>query len=108
MQRIPYRHATLRQSLPRILMEGLDPQRATGKQPLVWLHTPSRTPWAILHTTKRHRVAMAEVVVLDVQVPRSWLRRAWRGLWVCDRLIPLTQLRVLTHGGEVATDALNG
>ena len=69
-----YRHATLWRYLPAILAEGLDPARATGKQPLVWLHTPSRTPWAILHTMKRHRVTMAEIVVFDVQVPRSWVR----------------------------------
>ena len=66
MRTTTYRHATLRRSLPAILAEGLDPARATGKQPLVWLHTPSRTPWAILHPMKRHRVTMAEIVVLDV------------------------------------------
>jgi hypothetical protein len=32
-----YRHATLRRYLPAILAEGVDPARATGKQPLVWL-----------------------------------------------------------------------
>ena len=56
---------------------------------------------------RRHRVDVAEIVILDVQVPRSWLRRAWRGLWVCDRRIPPAQLRVLAHGGDVATDARN-
>jgi hypothetical protein len=44
---------------------------------------------------QRHRVARSEVVVLDVQVPRSWLRRAWRGLWTCPRTIPPERLRVL-------------
>jgi len=56
---------------------------------------------------KRHRVTMAEIVVLDAQVPRSWLRRVWRGLWVCDRRILPAQLRVLTQGGIVATDVPN-
>lgn len=97
-----YRHATLRQYLPSILAQGLDPTYATGKQPLVWLHTPSRTPWAVLHTLKRHRVTMAEVVILDVQVPRNWLRRAWRGLWTCDRVIAPERLRVLTSGDAMA------
>jgi hypothetical protein len=90
-----YRHATLRQYLPSILAEGLDPARATGKQPLVWLHTPSRTPWAMTHTMRRHRVDEAAIVILDVQVPRSWLRRAWRGLWTCPRVIPPARLRLL-------------
>ena len=51
-----YRHVTLRQYLPSILAEGLDPACATGKQPLVWLHTPHRTEWAVTHTMQRHRV----------------------------------------------------
>jgi len=99
-RRTTYRHATLRQYLPRILAEGLDPASATGKQPLVWLHTPTRTPWAITHTIKRHRVAQSEVVILDVQVPRSWLRRAWRGLWTCSRVIPPERLGILDNGLE--------
>ena len=95
MRRTIYRHATLRRYLPHILTEGLDPACATGKHPLVWLHTPSRTPWAIAHTMRRHRVDVADIVLLDVQVPRRWLRRAWRGLWTCNRLIPPACLRVL-------------
>ena len=90
-----YRHVTLRQYLPSILAQGLDPACATGKQPLVWLHTPHRTEWAVTHTMQRHRVTRSEMVVLDVQVPRSWLRRAWRGLWTCPRVIPPERLRVL-------------
>jgi hypothetical protein len=97
MRRTTYRHATLRQYLPRILAEGLDPACATGKQPLVWLHTPNRTQWAITHTMQRHRVARSEVVILDVQVPRSWLRRAWRGLWMCPRVIPPERLCILDN-----------
>jgi hypothetical protein len=105
MRRTSYRHATLRQHLPRILVEGLDPACATGKHPLVWLHTPSRTPWAILHLMKRHRVDVADMVLLDVQVPRRWLRRAWRGLWTCNRVIPPARLRVLDRQ-TVAAHAL--
>ena len=90
-----YRHATLRQYLPSILAEGLNPACATGTQALVWLHTPSRTPWAITHTMQRHHVARSEVVVVEVHVPRSWLRRAWRGLWTCPRVIPPERLGVL-------------
>ena len=102
MRRTIYRHATLRQYLPRILAEGLDPTCATGKQPLVWLHTPSRTPWALTHTMQRHRVARSEVVVLDVQVPRSWLRRAWHGLWTCNRRLAPTRLRVCASDDTLA------
>jgi hypothetical protein len=95
MQSTTYRHATVRQSLPRILAEGLDPQQATGTQPLVWLHTPSRTPWAMAHTMRRHQGDVAEIVLLEVHVPRSWLRRAWCGLWTCNRVIPPERLQIL-------------
>jgi hypothetical protein len=78
-----------------MLAEGLDPACATGKHPLVWLHTSSRTSWAILHLLKRHRVDVADMVLLDVQVPRRWLRRAWRGLWTCTPVIPPARLQVL-------------
>jgi hypothetical protein len=44
---------------------------------------------------RRHRVDEAEVVILDVQVPRHWLRRAWRGLWTCQRIIPPARLQLL-------------
>jgi hypothetical protein len=98
-----YRHATLRQHLPSVLAEGLDPARATGTQALVWLHTPSRTPWAITHTMQRHQVARSEIAVVEVHVPRSWLRRAWRGLWTCQRVIPPERLRIL---GEDAAPPL--
>jgi hypothetical protein len=54
---------------------------------LVWLHTPGRIPWAVLHVVRRHGVALTDVIVLDVQVPRSWLQHAGRGLWTCDRVI---------------------
>jgi hypothetical protein len=99
-------HATLKQHLASIEAEGLDPKRATGKQDLVWLHTPGRTMWAVLHTQKRHGVALAEVLVLDLDVPRGWLRRAWRGLWTCDRVIPASAIRRVRTGAELAASPL--
>ena len=45
------------------------------------LHTAGRREWAILHTTQRHKCEVSEVVIITVNVPRSKLRRRWRGLW---------------------------
>ena len=101
-----YRHATLRQHLASILVEGLDPTRATDAPPLVWLHTPGRTPWAVLHVVERHGAALGDVILLDVQVPRSWLQRAERGLWTCDRVIAPARLRVCESGEEVAASPI--
>ncbi len=67
-----YRHATVRTHLSSILTEGLDLACATATLPLVRLHTPERTHWALLHVVPRHGVALADVILLDVQVPRPW------------------------------------
>lgn len=102
-----YRHATLRQHLPSILAEGLDPDRATTTPLLLWLHTPERTPWAVLHVVRRHGVGLADVILLDVQVPRHWLQRAERGLWTCDRVIAPARLRVGASGYDVAASPIS-
>ena len=78
-------HATPRRNLASILESGLDPKRATGKIKGIWLHTASKTPWAILHTIKRHKLnSFDEVVILKCKIPRSRLTRRWFGLWTCD------------------------
>jgi hypothetical protein len=106
MSPVIYRHATLHQHLASILAEGLDPARATTLPPLVWLHTPGRTPWAVLHVVRRHGVALTDVIVLDVQVPRQWLQPAERGLWTCDRVIAPARLCVGASGYDVAASPI--
>ena len=106
MRPTTYRHTTTRANLASILAEGLDPKRATGKKELVWLHTPARTVWAILHTQKRHGAVLADVVTLEVSIPRSWVVRAWRGLWTCDRHIPADRIRILETGEETASSPI--
>jgi hypothetical protein len=101
-----YRHATVRTHLSRILAEGLDPACATAPPLLLWLHTPERTPWAVLHVVRRHRVALTDVILLDVQVPRQWLQHAERGLWTCDRVIAPARLSVGASGYDVAASPI--
>jgi glyoxylase-like metal-dependent hydrolase (beta-lactamase superfamily II) len=72
----------------------------------VWLHTPGQTPGAVLHVVERHGVLLADVMLLDVQVPRSWLWRAGQGLWTCDRVIAPARLRVRESGEDVAASLL--
>ena len=81
-------HATPRRNLDSIRKHGLQPQRATGRIKGIWLHTQSKTPWAILHTIKRHRLnSFDDVVILKCKIPRNRLTRRWRGLWTCDSVI---------------------
>jgi hypothetical protein len=79
------RHATPRRNLPAILRRGLLTSKSRGRLPAVWLCAPSKTAWAMLHTVKRHGGRAEDVVVLEVRVPRRWLRRSKRGLWYCLR-----------------------
>lgn len=68
---------------------GLLTSYATGKMLAVWLHTTSKTPWAILHVSSRKRVAAEDITVFEVNVPRRWLKRAGKtGLWYCRQDIP--------------------
>jgi hypothetical protein len=96
------RHATPQKNLASIRRSGLLTRYAKGKLPVVWFHRRSRTPWAVLHTVKRHGGGVEQVVVLEVQVPRSWLRRSRKGLWCCYRDIPPERIRGVLCFAELA------
>ena len=74
-------HATLKSNLTSITEKGIDPSFSKGAEKVIWLHTAGKREWAILHTTQRHQCEVAEVMILTVNVPRSKIRRRWRGLW---------------------------
>ena len=97
-------HATPKKNLSSIQATGLDPNRSLGKETLVWLHTRSRTEWAILHTTARQKCDVSEVVIIEVDVPRSRLRRRWRGLWTTSET--LTELASITNATEFSKSPL--
>jgi hypothetical protein len=76
-------HATTKASLNSILASGLlvAYAHASGKIQGVWLHASSRSAWAVLHTQRRHAVTLEEVIVLEVHISRSKIKRFQRGLW---------------------------
>lgn len=80
------RHATPARNLRSIRRRGLLIAKSQCKQPVIWLHVPGRSAWAVLHTMKWH--TGNNVVVAEVSVPRTWLSRSRTGLWFCDRDIP--------------------
>ena len=97
------RHATLRRNLPGILAHGLLCRKSRGRLPVVWLHSPAWSSWAVLHTVRRHGGTVEGVVILEVDVPRRWLRRsARRRLWYSTRDIPPERFRRLVHFAELA------
>lgn len=97
------RHATPARNLPSINRAGLLTSKSQGKLPVVWLHAAGKTPWAALHTVKRHGGRIENVVVVEVDVPRRWLRRSKRGLWYCPRDIPPERFRGLITFTALAT-----
>ena len=97
-------HATPKKNLSSIQATGLDPNRSKGKESLVWLHTQSRTEWAILHTTERQKCDVSEVVIIEVDVPRTKLRRRWRGLWTTPET--LTNFQSVTNATEFSKSPL--
>ena len=87
------RHATLARNLPGIIKAGLLTSKSKGKLPVVWVCCRAKTAWAALHTIKRLGGRVEGVVILEIDVPRRWLRRSKRGLWYCPRDIPPKRVR---------------
>jgi hypothetical protein len=56
----------------------------------------------MLHVVKRHGGRVEDVVILEVEVPRRWLRRNRRGLWYSKRDIPPGRFRGLIRFPELA------
>ena len=96
------RHATPARNLNSILRRGLLCSKSRGKLPVVWVCSPARSSWAVLHVIRRHRGRVEGTVVLEVDVPRSWLRRSRKGLWFCPRDIPPHRIRRALCFAELA------
>ena len=80
------RHATPSRNFASIKRRGLLTAKSKGKLPVVWLHAASRSPWAVLHTMRRH--SCKDVIIIELSVPRSWLMRSKAGLWYANRDVP--------------------
>jgi len=89
------RHATPFRNLPSIQRHGLLCSKSKARLQAVWLATEGKSSWAALHVAWRHGSRIEAVNTLEVDVPRSWLRRSRKGLWYCTRDIPAARLRRL-------------
>jgi hypothetical protein len=94
------RHATLARNLNSILRRGLLTAKSRGKLAAVWACGRAQTWWAALHVVLRHGGRIESTVVLEIDVPRAWLRRhggAAKGLWYSLQDVPPGRIRrVLT------------
>lgn len=87
-------HATKKSSVKSILKRGLLVSHADKRAKILgcWLHTAAKTPWAILHTMRKHHVTLRDVVILEVNVPRATLTRFRRGLWYSQTNINFSRI----------------
>ena len=95
-------HATPARNLNSILRLGLLCSYSRGKLPAVWACSPARSSWAVLHVIRRHGGRVESTVVLEIDVPRSWLRRSRKGLWYSTRDIPPDRIRRVLSFAELA------
>jgi hypothetical protein len=100
------RHATLTRWLPSILKAGLLCSKSQGRLPAVWFTSPGQSSWATLHVVKRHGGRVESVVILEVEVPRRWLRRSKRKLWYCPRDVSPERIRRVITFGELSRSPL--
>jgi hypothetical protein len=97
------RHATPACNLASILKAGLLTSKSKGRLPVVWLCSPGQSSWATLHTVKRHGGRVETVVIIEVSVPRRWLRKSARKrLWYCPRDIAPDRIKRVWTFQEVA------
>jgi hypothetical protein len=96
------RHATPARNLNSILRCGLLTSYSRGKLPAVWLCSPAKSSWAVLHVIKRHGGRVETTVVLELDVPRRWLRRSRRRLWYSPRDVPPCRVRRVLTFQELA------
>ncbi len=87
------RHATPARNLPSICRRGLLCSKSQGRLKVVWLHSPAKSAWTVLHTVRRHGGHVEGVAIVEADVPRLWLRRSKKGLWYCPRAIPPERFR---------------
>jgi hypothetical protein len=66
------------------------------------LHAPARSAWAALHVVRRHGGRVENVVVLEIDLPRSWLRRNRKGIWFTRRDVPPARFRRVIDFIEVS------
>jgi hypothetical protein len=101
-------HASWGRLLGSICRHGLLTSKSQGRLPAVWLCSPAKTLWAAAHVFHRHGGRIEGVVVLELDVPRSWLRRSRKGLWYCRRDVPPDRIRGVMTFRALARSPVEG
>lgn len=88
-------HATDKKNLPGIERGGLRADMASGKMPAVWGVHRDAMDDAVLHAANKRRVAIKDIVILELTVPDSWVKRFSRpGYFYVKRDVCPERIRV--------------
>lgn len=68
-------HATHRDNVTGCLRAGMKADLATGRTPAVWGCTRQFIEAAVLHAANKRKVRLRDIVVLELDVPRKWVKR---------------------------------
>jgi hypothetical protein len=85
-------HATDVRNLKSIRARGLRVGMSRQKRKAVWFVGIGDFNWACKHAAERNGGALADVVVIQVDIPRDWVRHHGGGLWYCDRNVPAARI----------------
>lgn len=85
-------HVTRACKLQSILRDGLLAARSLGKRKAVWAVPARLIAWACLHVVTRHGGRIEDVVVLELNVPPSWLKRHKGGTFYIERDVPAERI----------------
>ena len=102
------RHATPARNLNSILRLGLLGCHGKGKLAVVWACSLAKTWWSVIHVVKRHGGRVESTVVLELDIPRSWLRRNRKGLYFVPRDVPADRLRRVLTFQDMAASPVEG
>jgi hypothetical protein len=69
-------HATPAHNVDSIIRRGLLAVKSKGRAETVWLAGRGRREWAIGHARRRH--GLGPVAVIEVSVPKGWMRKGGR------------------------------
>jgi len=82
-------HVSPRKNRGSILVSGIEPIFATGKEQKVWLVETARLMWAIAHCSARHHIPVNELDIWKVTYVTRVKRTAWQGVFSTTcRVVP--------------------
>lgn len=97
-------HITAAVNIPLIFRDGLLTRFSKGKRKAVWCVSASMVPWACMHTLAKIGGTVESLAVLEIDVPRSWMRKHGKGLWYIPRDVPRDRIRKAVGFSQIARE----